>query len=232
MDSDEQAKGDKNITNIYIEKSGDKLGPFSKDEVYELLANGGASLDDLSWHKGLPNWVKLRSLTCLSIEEIPPPLPTKCPANTDSDNKEKELAGKFIGRSEKLDWKNWNDGGKAIFVAGCVAIVSMLMPWVDVGLAQQTGLQQGAYIFLSFWIYPILMLLKNGPINLIGGITCSIVSTICALGYLQSKSIQILGKSINAAAIGAYLFFFASMVLIAGVVKYKQPSGNETPKPE
>jgi len=49
----------------------------------------------------------------------------------------------------KFDWKNWNLGGKVIFVAACVATVSMLMKWVDVGIASQSGLSQGAF-FVSW----------------------------------------------------------------------------------
>jgi len=84
----------------------------------------------------------------------------------------------------KFDWKNWNLGGKVIFVAGCVAIISMLMKWVDIGIASQSGLSQGAFLFLGLWVYPLLMLFKNKSINRLWGLVCSIASIVITIGYM------------------------------------------------
>lgn len=120
----------------------------------------------------------------------------------------------------KFDWKNWNLGGKVIFVAACVATVSMLMKWVAVGFASQSGLSQGAFLFLGLWVYPVLMLFKNKKIHRVWGLACSIVSVAITIGYISSKSIEMLGETVNAAATGAYLFLLASIALIVGIVKY------------
>ena len=66
----------------------------------------------------------------------------------------------------KLEWSKWNIGGKIIFVAGCMATVSMFMNWVDIGITTRIGISQGTFLFLAFWIYPIYMLLKNRNIKL------------------------------------------------------------------
>jgi hypothetical protein len=120
----------------------------------------------------------------------------------------------------KFDWKNWNLGGKIIFVAACVATLSMLMKWVDIGFASQSGLTQGAFLFLGLWIYPVIMLFKNKNIQRIWGLACSICSVVFTLGYISSKTIEIFGETANVAATGAYLFLLASIALIVGVVKY------------
>jgi len=49
---------------------------------------------------------------------------------------------------------------------------------------------------------------------------CSIVSVAFTIGYISSKSIEMFGETVNAAATGAYLFLLASIALIVGVVKY------------
>ena len=121
----------------------------------------------------------------------------------------------------KFDWNNWNIGGKVIFVAGCVAIVSMLMKWVDIGIASQSGLSQGAFLFLGFWLYPVIMIFKNKSIHRVWGLVCSIASVICSLGYISSKSLDLFGETVNATASGAYLFLFASIALIIRVIKYQ-----------
>jgi hypothetical protein len=120
----------------------------------------------------------------------------------------------------KFDWKNWNLGAKIIFVAACIATASMLMKWVDVGIASQSGLSQGAFLFLGLWIYPVIMLFKNKSIHRIGGLVCSVCSVVFTIGYISSKSIEMFGETINAAATGAYLFLLASIALIVGIVKY------------
>ncbi len=119
-----------------------------------------------------------------------------------------------------FNWEGWNSGGKVIFVAGCVAIVSMLMNWVDVGFLSQSGLSQGSFLFLGLWVYPLLMLFKNQPIERVWGLTCSILSVFFTFVYISSKSANLFGNTINAAGTGAWIFLFASIALIVGVIKY------------
>ncbi len=121
----------------------------------------------------------------------------------------------------KFDWQNWNVGGKVIFVAACVATASMLMKWVDVGIASQSGLSQGVFLLLGLWVYPVLMLFKNKAIHRAWGLVCSIASVVFTLGYISSKSIELFGETVNAAATGAYLFLLASIALIVAIIKYK-----------
>lgn len=128
----------------------------------------------------------------------------------------------------KYDWNNWNLGGKTIFSSACVATASMLMNWVDIGIVSQSGLSQGSFLFLALWIYPLLMLLKNQAIDKKWGLTCSITSVVFTLGYISSKSIEIFGRTVNAAAVGAYIFLLASIALIVGVTKY---TPNSIPAP-
>ena len=127
----------------------------------------------------------------------------------------------------KYDWNNWNIGGKIIFVSSCAATLSMIMNWVDVGIASQSGLSQGAFLFLLLWIYPVLMLFKNKPILKSWGLGFSIASVIFSLVYISSKSIELFGRSVNAAASGAYIFLFASIGLIFGIIKYECSTPSE-----
>lgn len=121
----------------------------------------------------------------------------------------------------KFDWRNWNIGGKVIFVAACVAIASMFMKWVDVGVVSQSGFSQQAFLFLVLWVYPVLMLFKNKSIHRVLGLSCSIASVVLTLIYIASKSIEMFDNTVNAAATGAYLFLFASIALIVGILKYR-----------
>jgi hypothetical protein len=121
----------------------------------------------------------------------------------------------------KFDWRNWNFGGKVIFVSACLAAASMLMKWVDAGIISQTGLSQQSYIFLAFWVYPVLKLFKNKAISRILGVVFSILSVIITSVYISSKSGEMFGVPVSAAGSGAYLFLIASIMLTVGVIKYK-----------
>lgn len=120
----------------------------------------------------------------------------------------------------KFDWKNWNTGGKTIFAATTASAVSMFMNWTDIGFASQSGFSQQAFLFLVLWIYPVFKLLKNHPISRIGGVTCSIASIALTLAYINSKSVDVFGHSGNVAGTGAWIFMFASIALLIGVLKY------------
>lgn len=120
----------------------------------------------------------------------------------------------------KIDWANWNHGAKIIFVAACLGILSMLMDWVSIGFASQNGISQGAFLFLALWVYPVTMLLKAKPIRQAWGLALACSSVIFTGIYIGSKSIEIFGKHVNAAASGAWLFLFVSIALIVGILKY------------
>ena len=120
----------------------------------------------------------------------------------------------------KFDWRNWNLGGKVIFVSTCAAAASMLIPWVDIGIASRNGISQGAILFLALFIYPMWGLLTNRSINLWGGIACGAGGILFSLLYIASKEVEIYGISGNAASGGSYVFLLSCVALIFGVVKY------------
>ena len=120
----------------------------------------------------------------------------------------------------KFDWANWDIGGRIIFIAACVAIVSMFMKWVDVGIVSRSGLGQVTMFLLGLYVYPVLMLFENKPISRVWGLVCSILAVVFTLVYINSQSVEFLGASINIVGPGAWIFFLASIALIVGVLKY------------
>ena len=61
---------------IYIAKNGTQTGPFSEEQLREMLTGGLASPSDLAWRDGLPDWQPLHML--LGLRQ-PPPIPTSPP---------------------------------------------------------------------------------------------------------------------------------------------------------
>lgn len=129
----------------------------------------------------------------------------------------------------KIDWSNWNIGGKIIFVSSCVAALSFLLPWVDIGLASRNGITQGAVLLGLLYVYPMLKLLKNQDMKKWLGILFGALSVLFTIIYISSKTLDVFGKTMNASSFGAHLFLITSVILIIGITKYQKVIEGENP---
>ncbi len=233
----------------YYSQQGQRCGPVTSDQLKQLATSGQLQPTDLVWKKGMAQWVKAEDIKGLMLAtlETPPPIPVS-PVNPvgnapldfldaeesspsagmrpiEADNRNATSRNSIPGKSEKstvsFDWNNWDIWGKTIFVSACIAAASMLMTWVDVGLASANGFSQCAFLFWGVFVFPLLMLLKKRPIHLVGGIVCGALGIVCSLGYIASKQVEIFGHSANFASGGAYVFLLCCVALIVGVVKHK-----------
>jgi hypothetical protein len=121
----------------------------------------------------------------------------------------------------KVDWKNWNWGGKTIFLCAIGAVASQFFAWVDIGFASQNGFEQGAFLFLLFWLYPVIKLLKGKPSMKWLSLILSILSVISVLVYMEDKTISFMGMTKNASGMGAVVFLLSSIGLLVGAAGYK-----------
>ena len=122
----------------------------------------------------------------------------------------------------KKIFDEWNIGGKMIFIATVVGILSLFMKWVDVGLASASGFQQQGYLMLVLYIYPMVQLFKIKPINKAIGIVSGILAIIAGVAFLISKNVDFMGESVNVASTGLYVFVLSAVLLTAGIVKYEE----------
>jgi hypothetical protein len=58
---------------IYVTRDGQRLGPYSLQEINERLGNAAISPSDLAWYQGINDWVPLSSVP--GIATTPPPYP-------------------------------------------------------------------------------------------------------------------------------------------------------------
>ncbi len=202
------------------------VGPVSPAQLRKLAASGQLSPDDLVWKEGMADWVQARKLKGLfpaqPAADVPPPLPVSpvLPAAPPQSLLPMPIAPGFA-------WKEWSIGGKVIFVASCASVVSMFMAWVDTGIRSQSGLAQGGFLFLGLYVYPVVRLFQNMPMSREWGLTCSIGSVVCAVGYVgwvRSQRSELLGTVVfSLVGGGAWLFLLASIALIVGVAMYTAP---------
>lgn len=131
---------------------------------------------------------------------------------------------KFIKKGGiSMNFRNLTLRNKLIIVAGVLAIISLFLPWVDLGIISASGFQQAGYLFLIAFIYPILCAYKNAPINKIGGLVCGIAAIIASFVYMDSKTEDFFGETINATGSGLYLFLIASILLTVAIFFNKKP---------
>ncbi len=120
----------------------------------------------------------------------------------------------------KINFSQWNVGGKMIFIATGLAVLSLFMSWVDLGFVSASGFQQDGYLFLIFYIYPVYKLLRDRPMKRVLGLLSSMLAVVTAIAFLLSKSVDVFGTTVNGAGAGLYLFVIASVLLTVGVFKY------------
>lgn len=123
-----------------------------------------------------------------------------------------------------MNFKQLSLGKKIILITTVIALISLFLPWVELGILSASGFQQGGYLFLIAFIYPVYCVLRNTYINKVGGLVCGIVALIASIAYISSKSDEIFGTAINVAGSGAYLFLISTIGLIIGVVLDKRIS--------
>ena len=133
-----------------------------------------------------------------------------------------------------FSWSNTNLGGKAILISALIAIISIFLPWVDLVIRHTNGFEELTFVLLTFFVYPVFSVIKNQSISLIWGSVFSILAAVSAVAYMEWKTIPLEGVNLCFAGQGTYLFFVASVILFAGVLKYKasEVEINEKSNPE
>lgn len=140
--------------------------------------------------------------------------------SSESESKPGPVQTTSTNGSTLWDWANWNIGEKIIVVCACVAVVSMLMKWVDVGFASANGFSQGTFLLLGVYVYPLLKIHKKAPIEMKWGYACGGVGIVLTLLYISSRSASFFGREVNLAGTGAYIFLLSCIGLCVGVFQY------------
>ena len=121
----------------------------------------------------------------------------------------------------KFNFTRWSLGGKLIFIASCLAVFSLFLKWVDFGILSVSGFQQDGYLFLVLFLYPLYALFTEKPLNKTLGLISAGLAVILGIYFAFSKTVEIFGSTVNGTGSGLYLFIIASLILIAGVIKYE-----------
>lgn len=152
------------------------------------------------------------------MSQLPPELPpskkndTNYGLKTDTENSDDKF---------RFDWGMWGIGGRVIFVAACVASVSVFMKWVDIGFAKADGWSQGTFMLIGVFVYPMLRLLKGKPINLAGGLVCAGIGALGSLIFMARTCVTLGEKTAYLFGAGPVFFLLSSLALGYGIHKYQ-----------
>lgn len=111
-----------------------------------------------------------------------------------------------------------NLGEKVIVSGGLFAIISLFMNWVDMGFASVSGFQQQGYLFLIPLIYPVLKAVKKEEAVKKISVVIMVISIILIVFYIGSKSVDLLGTSVNLAATGVYIMLISQIAVLVGSI--------------
>lgn len=97
----------------------------------------------------------------------------------------------------------------------------MILSWLDMVKFSYNGFQELAVFLLVFYAYPLYKVIKNEPMNMAVGIVSAIAAAGLSVGYMEWKTLVFDGEELCFAGHGTYIFFFASILLLVGVMKYE-----------
>lgn len=112
-----------------------------------------------------------------------------------------------------LDWVGWDNGQRLIFVAGCVALLSMFLPWAYWGFSVGLGITDISVLFLGVYAYPLWMLLRAQRPNVYANLGCGAGGAVLAVFYMTG---YVKTGLFRGAAVGGVVFLLASLALIVG----------------
>lgn len=133
---------------------------------------------------------------------------------TDEDKEEPIL------KPLEFNFSNWSIGGKLIFISTLIAILSLLLPWIEGDAQPEMGFLQGQSVFLALYIYPFFILAQDKKMNSAIGVLSSILAIILPLTFLYYMSRELRQPMPDIISYGLIIFIIASIILIIGVLKY------------
>lgn len=133
-------------------------------------------------------------------------------------------------RGLEFNFNQWNTGGKLIFISTVIAILSLLLPWIDGGIEREIGFQQGGSVFLAMYIYPFLMLTQDKSINKIAGTISGVLAILLPGYFLHYMSLELREPMTEIVMSGMILFLIAGILLLVGILSYQRYHRNGEPE--
>ena len=125
----------------HIERDGQQYGPFSADQIIEMLQSSQLILSDNCWHDGISEWKPLSEVFNLAAPTEPSPLlitpASQAPVATEANTKAKETKWlwfwNYISLPLGVIWS-------FLYILSCPILAIVLVPVAGVYIATIIGL--------------------------------------------------------------------------------------------
>lgn len=209
----------------YYSKGDERRGPITTDELKRLGKSGELRPSDLVWTAKFTEWRRADAVPGLMAIIQPngsiPPIPAA--GQTSGLTPTKPSAAEY--------WISCDMGAKIVLTSSFIAVGSLFLKWVDLGIASFDGFQQQAFLLFIPLAYPVLWVLRKRRINRAISLACVGLSAVMTFAYISSKQIIILDKEVNAAGAGPVVFLLCCIAVGAGVWRYRPEPLTDTTLP-
>lgn len=226
-------------------------GPFSQEEVRALIRDGRVGPDTLAWRDGMAEWVQVQTVdglrSLLPSRPAPPPLPLpqqapapqplplvqgqpRAPAPPARSDPGVESAAASLASAWQR-FRGWNVGAKMVLITSCVAVVSLFLPWVDIGIISRNAFGGDGFLLIGFYIYPLILLFTGKRGVPILGVACGVVAALGAVVFISRMQSNEYADSVNFAGSGVLVFLVASIVMAVGAYLDRSAKGQRPPSP-
>ena len=189
---------------IYLARNNQQAGPYTLEQVNQMLATGQVLLDDLAWHEGMPEWKKLGELTGGQL--VYSPLATQAIATDPVISLEKNWATHAKAPVSTLD-----DDLAQMDKRFAAKVIDLLLLWIPLVVVllqslpesvrqQITKIQGGAFFPSPEQQQQVITLLSKLPEQTLASAGMSVL--VYLIGYyalqafLLKKSGQTIGKKL------------------------------------
>lgn len=106
------------------------------------------------------------------------------------------------------------------FLAGAIiAVLSLFMTWVDVGIAKANGFQQQGYFWILTFVYPTIQIIRKQNYNKIAAIVPLVLGVLSMIYFISTKNTTVYGIKLHCARAGMYIMTCAIIVsLVASII--------------
>lgn len=99
---------------IYLARNNEQAGPYSLEQVNQMLASGQVVLTDLAWHEGMSEWQPLGNLTNGQLVYQPSGSPFQSqPVPTQSSQSQPAAATTSVNQHNKNAWASHNQSARS-----------------------------------------------------------------------------------------------------------------------
>ncbi|MGL4873894.1 MAG: hypothetical protein ACRC30_04505 [Clostridium sp.] len=121
-----------------------------------------------------------------------------------------------------MNFSNVTLSEKLYLGAFLLGVISLFLPWVDVGFASVNGFQQEGYLVLIPMLYPVVTTFRGMDRNKAVNIGLQILVVVFMIYFIGTKTVDTVIRTVNVAGTGMYAMVVANIAMVVGAFLEKK----------